>query len=497
MQAPRGYGLRIKLALAVLLTALADQLFYRQVVGWTLGGFAIALVVAILALQPAVRGDSRGRVALLLAAGFALVQVEAPTWLGGSLVLIALAVAVLSPRVASGSDVLRWSHRLLYLVLAGLLAPVQDGLRLNGRVRTRRVAPIFRLSVLVLPVLGGGIFVALFASANPVIGEALNALHPAPPDGMRVVFWLAILTSVWMFLRPRFLRRRPFVGPARATRALPGVSVASVGLCLVTFNAIFAVENGLDIAFLWSGARLPAGVSFADYAHRGAYPLIATALLAGLFVLVALRPGSATAASPWLRRLVVLWVAQNLLLVASSIQRTLNYVEVYSLTSLRIAALIWMGLVGVGLVLICWRLLRAKSAGWLMNANALAAGLVLALCSGVDLDAMSAEWNVVHAREVGGDAVPLDLRYLRSLGDAALVPLSELATRHLPPALHDEVVKARAGALLSLAGRQQLWRGWTWRGQRRLERANALVAGSGPTRLDARDDRRARHAAAG
>jgi hypothetical protein len=47
-------------------------------------------------------------------------------------------------------------------------------------------------------------------------------------------------------------------------------------------------------------------VSLAAYAHRGAYPLIATALLAGVFVLATMKPGSATAASLAIRRLVIL-----------------------------------------------------------------------------------------------------------------------------------------------------------------------------------------------
>ena len=119
-------------------------------------------------------------------------------------------------------------------------------------------------------------------------------------------------------------------------------------------------------------------MTLADYAHRGAYPLIATALLAGLFVLVTLRPGSAdrrarARSACWSRS----WIAQNLLLVASTMLRTFDYIEAYSLTRLRIAALIWMGLVAVGLVLICYRLLRGKSGAWLINANMLAALLVL------------------------------------------------------------------------------------------------------------------------
>ena len=101
-------------------------------------------------------------------------------------------------------------------------------------------------------------------------------------------------------------------------------------------------------------------MSYADYAHRGAYPLIVTALLAAAFVLAAMRRNGPAegSADP---RLVYLWIGQNVLLVVSSIFRLGLYVEVYSLTELRIAAGIWMGLVAVGLVLICLRIATRKS----------------------------------------------------------------------------------------------------------------------------------------
>src|SRR3546814_5518885 len=73
---------------------------------------------------------------------------------------------------------------------------------------------------------------------------------------------------------------------------------------LFPYTTLFRSQNALDIAFLWSGAALPGHVTLAEYAHRGAYTLIATALLAGLFVLVVLRPGEAATRSPRVRGLV-------------------------------------------------------------------------------------------------------------------------------------------------------------------------------------------------
>ena len=476
---PRGSSFWIKPLLALALASLADLLFYDQRPGSTVGVFALALIAVTLAVHPAVRNDRRARWALLAATAFALIQIDAPSLLGWLLFYTALGVAVLSSRASSAQDGWAWCQRLLFMALFGWVAPLIDLLTRGGQRGFTASALVRRLPQFALPLVGGGVFLTLFASANPVIGQVLANLQTAPPDVPRILFWLVMLILAWTFLRPRHLRWPLPTPGAEGELRLPGVTIASVGLSLVLFNLLFAIENGLDIAFLWSGARLPAGVTLADYAHRGAYPLILTALLAGLFVLVALRPASQTARTPWLRRLVVLWVAQNIVLVASSILRTLDYVQAYSLTRFRFAALVWMGLVGVGLVLICWRMLRGKTASWLIDANLVVTGLVMAACSVVDLGAVAAEWNVRHAREVGGQGAELDLCYLNTLGASAVVPLSELETRPLAPVFRDRVSWVRERALNDLVVRQNHWRGWTWRGQRRLDRANAVRPGHG------------------
>ena len=82
--------------------------------------------------------------------------------------------------------------------------------------------------------------------------------------------------------------------------------------------------------------------------------------------------------------------------------RTFDYIEAYSLTRLRIAALIWMGLVAVGLALICYRLLRAQErrlADQRQHARGRCSSSLPATT--VDLGRMAAAWNVRHAREVG------------------------------------------------------------------------------------------------
>ncbi|WP_404338204.1 DUF4153 domain-containing protein [Sphingomonas sp. MMS12-HWE2-04] len=463
------------------LVALGDGLFWSGGgFGSNLGLFAVLWAAATLALAPAAWRDRRSRAAVAAAALFCGALIDDPGLLGFALFWTALTMAVLLPRFTAFDHAGRWLLRLAIHGMASLFGPWIDLARLRRHV-VGRAQFLALLRLLPLPLIGGTVFLALFANANPVISDALARIGLPAIDFLtivRAIFWAILLTLVWGTLRPRRATLRLSLETPQRPFVLPGTSAGSVTLALLTFNALFALQNGLDIAFLWSGAPLPAGVSLAEYAHRGAYPLIVTALLAGPFVLVALRPESQTAAMPAIRRLVVLWIVQNVFLVASSILRTIDYVQVYSLTELRIAALLWMALVAIGLVLVCWRMLRAKSAAWLINANAATALAVLAVCSLVDLGSTAAIWNVRHGREVGGQGASIDLCYLRRLGPSALTALVELQQRPgLAPGFADRVGWVRHAVLTdTLAAQTAGW--WTWRDARRLRQVDAMLGGA-------------------
>lgn len=175
----------------------------------------------------------------------------------------------------------------------------------------------------------------------------------------------------------------------------------------------------------------------------------------------------------------MLWIAQNIFLVASAMLRTIDYIEAYSLTRLRIAALAWMALVAFGLAAICWRLLRDRSAAWLINVNLAAAGLALTAASFIDLGAIAAQWNVRHAREVGGQGAALDLCYLSELEASALLPLIALEQRPgLQPAFRERVQAVRSRVYDALEDSQP--QGWTLLGQRQLEQVRRALTQQKP-----------------
>jgi hypothetical protein len=462
-----------KLAAAAGVVAAGDVLLYGFEGGSVIGGFALVWLAALILARPAVRHSVAGWIALGCAAFYGLALVFDPGLLASVLFLIAIGSAALLVRHVYDNAIL-WGLRLGFLGLIAPFGPPADlwkMMRLPGRSGASTARTL--VMNLLLPLTGGAVFLALFASANPVLGQAFEAVE-IPDTGtliLHAMLWTAIIGFVWPTLRPRSLRLSG--GAWQMFPRLPDPPVTTALITLGVFNAVFALENVLDIIFLWSGAPLPGDITLADYAHRGAYTLIATALLAGLFVLVVLRPGARHASHPWVRRMVLAWVAQNVLLVASSMLRLADYIAAFSLTELRIAAMAWMVLVGAGLMLIGWRFATNRSAGWLINANALTAGIALTGFAIVDSGAVAARWNVDHPSKL----VTLDLCYLERLESAALIPLIELRDTAKSPELRDRAVFLSRNAYNRLAVRQADWQAWTLRGAWRLAKAEAMLVG--------------------
>ncbi|WP_439371283.1 DUF4153 domain-containing protein [Bradyrhizobium sp. DASA03120] len=466
----------VKLAMALVLAALADWLFYGQRAGLSLVIFAVAIVSASVLANHAsldIRRAAIGGAVIVL--GLVPVSEELNT-LSFLILIAAMVIALLLATNPETTGLADRARALRNFVLFGPFRVFPEALQVfNMSAFTRSIA------LWLMPVVLGTVFVALFAAANPVIEQWVALLNPKIildyVSVPRVLFWIMMLALVWPFIHVRWRRRK--IAVATEANAVeppplpPFVSPEFLGpstilRSLILFNLLFAAQSILDGLYLWGQVALPDNMTYAAYAHRGAYPLIATALLAAAFVLVAMRPGGPAEKSRVIRPLVYLWVGQNVLLVASSILRLDLYVGIYMLTYWRIAAFIWMGLVALGLILIVARIALDRSNGWLVCANLIALTIVLYSASLVNFDAFIADYNLKHSSEMGGNGVKIDANYLLTLGPQAL------------PAI-DKVIALRGGDYC-LAGRRDrlvesqrqdlAWRAWgfrSWRLQRRLD----------------------------
>lgn len=472
-----------KLATCLLMTLMADIFFYQQQIGWTAGGFSLAALMAVLFFNPACLRTRFGATATTLTLGQCLLLANDPNPISISLVLTGLMTMALTRTGAVYQDVFNWFERMIGFIASAGLRLFRDSETHRKIVKRRapvggRVAKVFR--VWTLPAVMTTVFLLLFSDANPVLEKWIDAIKWEKVFDIitwqRILFWVAVFYGCWPLLRAKF--------PPALRITLPGKEAARTGIdwlfsresiirSLILFNLLFAVQTFMDISYLWNGVDLPEGMTYAQYAHRGAYPLIVTALLAAVFVLIAMRPGSESEKSPTVHGLVYGWVAQNIFLVISSIWRTNLYMQEYSLTYMRLTALIWMGLVAWGLVLILARMAFARSNKWLINMNALSLMIVLFICSGTNIGGIIADYNVRHCREVMGRGNSLDLAYLQSIGPVALPALQWLSANLLvqEPSTANNIEIYNNRALIrqlesDLDGRMHDWRAWTFQNYR-------------------------------
>ncbi len=479
-----------QLAMVLALVALADWLFYGHAVGISALAFLIALAAGVILANP-LRASARE---MLIALGIlvaALVPLAAEVSIL-SVLFGAMGAAYFALSITrSGTD---WTDRArdcIALLLDGTWQAVADICRAGrswatiGAEGTRRLD---QFTVWVIPVALGAIFLLLFTAANPLIEDWFAALdlrrQLSKLSFARIGFWLAALSLVWpfVFMRVRSMLRehaaaevRAFVAEGAGIDSSPGLLFGDAAILrsLMVFNALFAVQSVLDVTYLWGGVALPDGMTYAAYAHRGAYPLIVTALLAASFVMLTMRPESDTERSPPIRALVYLWVGQNVLLVVSSILRLDLYVASYSLTYWRVAAFVWMLLVAAGLVLIVTRIVLGRSNAWLVKINFGSLVLALYVCCFINFPQLIASYNVDHSRDLAKSGVMLDVQYLLDLGPQAIPALDRAfrQTHAIPSSISQRDFLAAVHR-----HRMQGWRGWTyrsWRLSKYLESENA------------------------
>lgn len=357
------------------LALFADFLFYRQHIGWTLGLFCFAGLIVAVFFTP--KGGRMKSIVAVLTCGQCLALIEQPNSLSFLLVFVGIISTSIAHNARWHENARYWMRcivRILLLIPARLFA---DN-RLIGRIKSRHAITkehfVFIRNWL-LPGMCTLTFIWLLSEANPVIeswlannwfAELYKWFNP-----FRLITMALIFAVSWTLLRAKFKLPPPKLETDYIRKGWLAwlFSPQAVWRSLMLFNALFAMQTFMDMLYLWGGAALPNGMTYAGYAQRGAYPLVVTALLSALFILIVFRRENEQNVSLQVRGLIYAWIAQNIVLVISSITRLALYIEQYSLTYLRVSALIWMGLVATGLLLILLRIYARKDNVWLINAN--------------------------------------------------------------------------------------------------------------------------------
>ena len=395
-----------QLAALIASVIAANLLLYHPWPGLAFVPFAFIAFLATVATLPG-RKIPRGPALLLVASQLPLIEYQ--QLLAVAFAVGGLAASLVWARAAARPAAAQLAFTAAILLLSSIRQPFRAmrfaslAVQAGGHGEDTGTMALKAASRLAFPLLGAAALLVLLAVANPVIEGWLDRLltfdiHLLPLLG-RLVFLAIVASLIWPFLAWSGVlpRMRSLDDGPPAGRWL-GLNAGSVTLALVLFNAMLLVQVGTDVRYLLAGGELPEGLTYSAYARRGAFALMATAVLAGAFAVLA-RPY--LGARPGLRGLMYLWLAQNLVLTGAAGYRLWIYVEAYGLTTLRIHAAIWTVLVGLGLVLIAWQIRRERSSGWLLARLALLGLATLYLCAFVNFSHIVASHNIARLKGPG------------------------------------------------------------------------------------------------
>lgn len=461
-------------ALGIALAILADWLFWSEPTGWTIGAYLLLLGGAIFVSRP-------DRIRAMLAPGVVVALLALACILNASSITVTLGFLALASMVVFSREgvmcsVLDWVDDLKIFILYSwqhALGDICDSLSCiftrsdDAKPRSGKTLRAYLIaSALSL------IFLGLFALANPMIesaldslAESLDAFIPDLKDINFIRIGQFLLFGVWTWMLMRFCL--PPRTEAKTSRIVwPTVSLSVTDACLIVFNIVFLVQTTLDGFYLLGGMALPTGMTLAEYAHKGFYPLWTASMLAAVFMLVAWNDKSPDA--PNVRRRSILarvWLAQNCILLLSALYRLYLYVCAYSLTHLRVMAAVGMILVLIGLASIAVRIVRRKRSAWLLTVNALSVLVMTLLLSLVNVRGRIAEFNVDHSQKLAKTGQTLDVNYLEELGPASLPALIRFSTHPLSPGEAVNVRNTISRLRTKFETQTSDWRGWTVRRQ--------------------------------
>jgi hypothetical protein len=339
----------------------------------------------------------------------------------------------------------------------GLQAVVPDTLRWAGRAEldTRHLGTaksVLRGLVFALPVII--VFALLLSSADAVFGrltgDVLHFLLPASAEGIieQVVltagFTVIGLTLLWTAIEPHTQTTMPMSDSKRGKASVLRLNIIEASMVLGSVNALFVTFVAIQARYLFGGqANITAqGYTYAEYARRGFYELLAVSCMTiALLVVVEHLTYRKREEERLFRGLVTLMVLLTVVILVAAFRRLTLYEDAYGFTRIRVMSstfIIWLAVVLAAL----WAAI-VRHRPEILLAGGVIAGLGFGLSLNVmNMDAYIARHNIERYDNTG----KLDVDYLLTLSDDAIPTIVPLLDR-------EELGSEQYGLLYGLASR--------------------------------------------
>jgi hypothetical protein len=301
--------------------------------------------------------------------------------------------------------------------------------------RWRGVAAVARGLAIALPLVlvFGGLFVAADSVFAALVADIVRVDIGLTASHIALAGFLGWIASGYLrgFLAGT---HHPALATLTARRPILGITELATALGLVVL--LFLLFVVVQFRYLFGGSELvevTAGLTYAEYARRGFFELVAVALLSLPLLLAAdaLLDRRTRRDDVVFRTLAGAHIALVFAVMASALQRLRLYQAAYGLTEQRFHATALLILIGVVLLWFAATVLRGRPRGFAFGA-VLAAFTTVAVLYAVNPDAIIARTNVARAQSDVGTATSFDASYVASLS-ADAVPVLLAALPSLPP----------------------------------------------------------------
>jgi len=322
----------------------------------------------------------------------------------------------------------------------------------------------------------GGLLMAADAVFEDVVTRTLDFDFATIFSHTALTAFLAWIVCGFLFLILK--ARKPLLAESFEAER-PALGIVEVALPLALVDLLFLAFVVVQLRYLFGDASLvqeTVGLTFAEYARRGFFELVAvTALVVPLLLLADWVVAQAEVRT---RTIVKVLAGTQIFLLfiimISALQRMALYVDAYGLTDDRLYASVLMAWLGIVLAWFVATVLRGRRERFTVGAVASGFAVLLAL-NIMNPDALVARVNIERARA----GYELDVPYLTSLSGDAVPRLVEA----LPDL--DEEDRCAAKRILEhwTPPEEKDWRAWNhgrWTAWRVVEEATPYLEGVCP-----------------
>ena len=319
--------------------------------------------------------------------------------------------------------------------LKSLREVVPDSLRWFGRAElaTQHLATmrsVLRGVLITLPI--AAVFTLLLSSADAIFGDfaerVLTFFVPQSAGSIVEQFFLIVIFTVislvafWTMVSDQVeIRSEP--SPQAKTHRFR-LNMIEASMVLGSVNFLFTTFVLIQARYFFGGqANITAqGYTYAEYARRGFYELLAVSCMT-LLLLVTLENVTyrKREEEKTFRGLVVLMVVLTFVILIAAFRRLNLYENAYGYTRIRVMSGTFMIWLAVLLLVLLVAILRHRSDIVLIGCTATALGFILTL-NLMNLDGFIASHNIARFEDAG----KLDVPYLLSLSDDAIPTVATL-----------------------------------------------------------------------